>query len=96
VDYYDPYGTAPSKRVEELLEKVGRRVGARVRSGARFVLRVSKAMHQTDLVSCGLYSLAFLYERIKRKQFNACTVYRAMSSRLLDTYTRFLFLEEYP
>ena len=91
VEYYDPYGGEPSGPVKDVLTELGIRVGAAVGSGARFALRVNRTMHQHDTVSCGLYSLAFLYDRIKRRSFDQCTIYRYWSDKTLDVYARIFF-----
>ena len=91
VDYYDPFGADPSEPLKDLLKELGRRMGGAIGNGPKFVLRVSRARHQTDTVSCGLYSLAFLYERSKRRKFEECTVYRQLSSSIMDTYRRIFF-----
>jgi hypothetical protein len=85
VDYYDPFGKEPPMGVREVLEEVGKRVGAEWGSGAKYTLRVS------DSVSCGILSLAFLYERQKNRKFMEVTTERNLTKRMLDLYIRTLF-----
>jgi hypothetical protein len=91
VDYYDLFGKEPPVEVREVLEEVGKRVGAERGSGTNYTLSVSDAKHQWDSVSCGILSLAFLYERQKNRKFIEVTTERNLTKRMLDLYIRTLF-----
>lgn len=93
IEYYDPYGSEPSERVRSVLERIGRMVGTNINEfGGRFPLEVSLAHHQHDVTECGLYSLAFLYERgVTGKSFFACTRGSRIGRSMLDIYCRMWF-----
>jgi Ulp1 family protease len=66
VEYFDPMGVPPNPSLREMLDIISVRVGEQV-GGSALRISISKRVHQTGGVQCGLYSLAYILKRLTGK-----------------------------
>jgi hypothetical protein len=63
LEYFDPMGHRPNARLVDLLGTVSVRVGEELGVPA-LKIYISKGVHQTEGVQCGLYSLTYILRRL--------------------------------
>jgi hypothetical protein len=63
IEFYDPFGSAPSKELQILMNKI--RLALEAGPGLHMNIEILKHRHQDDGHNCGFYCLAYIQKRLE-------------------------------